>query len=864
MDLDEIRRKRIKLFDPKDSDIDEAPAPSVISQSDIEEDARIAREMVAELERSEDLQAQSDNGAPTSLTRDAPSALDDEKFARAIQTEYDEADDQPGDQFYDLPPFHSPLRKKSTTAPEFTMAPVIAHDVDETGDAVAVRRFAKNIVTRDCGECRRPHPLTRGELMKMFTAAFVVSKEVVNLQLTCGDCGAIICLGCGKTVTPESTLGFAESDRRLFKWHCDTGRMALIWVLLCGYDSQVKHNRPNTAVRTSQPEEYNARSDKLAGIGYSARGSIPGIGYSGSHDDPFELNDDLEGGKISNTQFGSFIQPHHGNPADTWGHFRTLTSESGMPSKRSGQADTDDELTTQLLKALVGLLPSFNGDWDPPASLASMLQRSSILSRAAELLRNDSLNDATQNFLIYDPLLQFMRASARGGDVTKSILHSERVINKAGHNLLKVTYELPTRMTCEPVETSTSLALCMSDLASQSTVVLKNARANAAEFQTTNSEQMLQLCAQIVECADIICTQRSMIAQAQGKVSGSVDDEAWQKEHAVMEVLDKVIFEQHFFAKDAAKLANPPVGRMRHLIKEVSVLKTSLPPGIFLRYGESRLDVMKILIVGPRDTPYENGLFEFDLLCPTDYPYSPPIMRFKTTGGGIVTFNPNLYANGKVCLSLLGTWEGESWQPGKSTLLQVFVSLQAMIFVDEPHCNEPGQEDERGTELSRNYNRSIYHSVVRYGMIEWLEGKRSLLKRTKSASSEDSIEDGLRGLVDKTPDGPGVGVWDEVSRKHFEVNQADIIKTVDQWVHDKPAEDMKKKKPSAFLGTGWAGRVLGDGYEETEENAASSTPHDCKQDVNLISKLKGALRTLETTGRLANDDWMTGYEDPLY
>jgi hypothetical protein len=53
----------------------------------------------------------------------------------------------------------------------------------------------------------------------------------------------------------------------------------------------------------------------------------------------------------------------------------------------------------------------------------------------------------------------------------------------------------------------------------------------------------------------------------------------------------------------------------------------------------------------------------------------PPLMELETTGGGVARFNPNLYADGKVCLSLLGTWHGgdesEKWQPGTSTLFQV-------------------------------------------------------------------------------------------------------------------------------------------------------------------------------------------------
>lgn len=45
-------------------------------------------------------------------------------------------------------------------------------------------------------------------------------------------------------------------------------------------------------------------------------------------------------------------------------------------------------------------------------------------------------------------------------------------------------------------------------------------------------------------------------------------------------------------------------------------------------------------------------------------------VQFLTTGNGSVRFNPNLYNCGKVCLSLLGTWSGPSWDPATSTILQ--------------------------------------------------------------------------------------------------------------------------------------------------------------------------------------------------
>ena len=63
---------------------------------------------------------------------------------------------------------------------------------------------------------------------------------------------------------------------------------------------------------------------------------------------------------------------------------------------------------------------------------------------------------------------------------------------------------------------------------------------------------------------------------------------------------------------------------------------------------------MNILIIGPFDTPYEGGFFHFYLRFSPNYPRCPPRVKFMTTGSGRVRFNPNLYCNGKVCLSILG------------------------------------------------------------------------------------------------------------------------------------------------------------------------------------------------------------------
>lgn len=122
--------------------------------------------------------------------------------------------------------------------------------------------------------------------------------------------------------------------------------------------------------------------------------------------------------------------------------------------------------------------------------------------------------------------------------------------------------------------------------------------------------------------------------------------------------------------------------RTKRIAKELASIANALPlnasNSIYVCYDEGRVDIIKVLISGPDDTPYANGLFEFDIFFPTGYPFSPPKCAFLTTGSGNVRFNPNLYNDGKICLSILGTWEGrpeEKWNPYCS-LMQVLVSIQ--------------------------------------------------------------------------------------------------------------------------------------------------------------------------------------------
>ena len=146
--------------------------------------------------------------------------------------------------------------------------------------------------------------------------------------------------------------------------------------------------------------------------------------------------------------------------------------------------------------------------------------------------------------------------------------------------------------------------------------------------------------------------------------------------------------DHHYFTSST----NLSASLMRRIIKEHKIMHSSLPDGIFVRTWESRLDLLRVLIVGPRNTPYELAPFVIDFHFNTDFPRVAPEAFFHSWTGGVGRINPNLYEDGKICLSLLGTWpaddKNESWSPAKSSMLQIIVSLMGLVLVKEPYYSK--------------------------------------------------------------------------------------------------------------------------------------------------------------------------------
>jgi ubiquitin-protein ligase len=181
-------------------------------------------------------------------------------------------------------------------------------------------------------------------------------------------------------------------------------------------------------------------------------------------------------------------------------------------------------------------------------------------------------------------------------------------------------------------------------------------------------------------------------------------------------------FTRHHYRTEAH--GSPSIEVVKRIMLELENLKDNLrgmtDGQIFVVFSEASCLLWKVLMIPSSGTPYYGGCFEFHLAIPPDYPERPPKCNFMTTGGNQVRFNPNLYNNGKVCLSLLGTWSGEPWDPKHSNLSQLLISILAFIFTMEPLRNEPGLEGSPEAAISF-YNAYIRLETVETAMVGMLQ-----------------------------------------------------------------------------------------------------------------------------------------------
>lgn len=155
----------------------------------------------------------------------------------------------------------------------------------------------------------------------------------------------------------------------------------------------------------------------------------------------------------------------------------------------------------------------------------------------------------------------------------------------------------------------------------------------------------------------------------------------------------------------------------KRLVKDVNDIITNGPKeGIYFKLVNN-YEKFRMLIVGPKG-PYENCLFFFNIdekNANGKYPLNPPTVKFHCPYS--IRCHPNLYKNsynlqdGKVCLSILGTWSGPPWTPMMTftTIAQTIL----MILDDNPLCNEPCYYNSKGSTKVNNYTNYVEYVCLK-------------------------------------------------------------------------------------------------------------------------------------------------------
>jgi ubiquitin-protein ligase len=123
--------------------------------------------------------------------------------------------------------------------------------------------------------------------------------------------------------------------------------------------------------------------------------------------------------------------------------------------------------------------------------------------------------------------------------------------------------------------------------------------------------------------------------------------------------------------------------------------------------------VWNVLIFGPEDTLFEGGIFEGQFRFTKDYPVKAPEFKIITP-----FFHPNVYTDGRVCMSILheGIDEfgyeilSERWNPSHS-VNSVLLSL--LLLLAQPNFESPANVD-ASVLCKNNYNdyKKLVYSIV--------------------------------------------------------------------------------------------------------------------------------------------------------
>jgi ubiquitin-protein ligase len=331
------------------------------------------------------------------------------------------------------------------------------------------------------------------------------------------------------------------------------------------------------------------------------------------------------------------------------------------------------------------------------SSLLQLIQRSSLPVVLETFLRNDSVSDLVRLADFYSSLFSFIAAVAR-------------------HSWL---WPLLPRKLYPLLERFEQLTVIVSRETERVARLYPNQLEITEEQKlTTQIRDLLELLRQTVYL------KQAQKSHKPKKPASSTLAARYVTALKGLQFAEADLLSDESLRQAVANRAAPSLAALRRIVAELGNFSTGLPLHVasscFVRVDSSRLDVMSVLITGPDRTPYAGGCFIFDIRIPANFPSSPPSIELVNKPTAVI--HPNINSLGAVCMNLLQTGRDSEWSEHSSSILQILITIQALIFVPEPVFATPAQANRantpEGAAESKRFNQNTQRLITQAAILQ--------------------------------------------------------------------------------------------------------------------------------------------------